>query len=248
MRAAVLAAALLAAAPAAACDADPRAIPGTAVAASGPVSAAWFEAPTDLYDHRVLGARPDAGVLAVRADGCGVARVAAGPGHVFEDTAPRLADLDGDGRAEVVVVRTDVARGAQLAIYAVPLGGPPALAAATPPIGQRRRWLAPAAIADLDGDGRVELAYVDRPHLARVLRVWRYGGGALREVAAMAGVTNHRIGDAAIAGGLRDCGAGPEVVVASADWSRRVGVRLAGGALAARDLGPWPGDARALAC
>jgi hypothetical protein len=45
--------------------------------------------------------------------------------------------------------------------------------ASTPWIGQRFRWLAPVAAADLDGDGAMELAYVDRPHLARTLRVWR---------------------------------------------------------------------------
>jgi hypothetical protein len=37
--------------------------------------------------------------------------------RVFEDVTARLADLDGDGRPEVVVVETDVARGAMLAVY-----------------------------------------------------------------------------------------------------------------------------------
>jgi hypothetical protein len=47
------------------------------------------------------------------------------------------------------------------------------LLAATPHIGSANRWLAPIGAADLDGDGRVEIAYVDRPHLARTLRIWR---------------------------------------------------------------------------
>ena len=123
--------------------------------------------------------------------------------------------------------------------------------AATPYIGQRFRWLAPVGIADLDGDGRVEVAYVDRPHLAKILRVWRWEGGALREVAAASGVTNHRIGEPTISGGIRDCGEGPEMIVASADWSRVMAVTLHGGALSARDLGPGGGAAglaRAMAC
>ena len=250
MRGAALAAMLLAAAPALACDAgrDARAIPGTLAESPSAVARAWFEMPTDIYDHRVLGDRPDAATLAVLLDGCRVARVAAGAGHVFEDTAPRLADLDGDGRAEAVVVRTDVARGAQLAVYGAGPDGRLALRAATPPIGQRHRWLAPAAVADLDGDGAIELAYVDRPHLARVLRIWRYADGGLREVARLEGVTNHRIGEPKIAGGVRNCGGGPEIVLASADWSRRVVARLSGGAIVARDAGPWPGAAGALAC
>jgi len=56
--------------------------------------------------------------------------------------------------------------------------------------------------ADLDGDGFVEVAFIDRPHLAKVLRVWRYVDGDFAEVAVMDGVTNHRIGEPDIAGGI----------------------------------------------
>jgi hypothetical protein len=77
-------------------------------------------------------------------------------------------------------------------------------------IGQRNRWLAPIGAADLDGDGRVEIAYVDRPHLARTLRVWRSRpGGTLTEIATATGLTNHRIGEAFITGGIRDARRGP---------------------------------------
>ena len=82
-------------------------------------------------------------------------------------------------------------------------GGDLRLVAATPNIGQRNRWLAPVAAADLDGDGATEIAYVDRPHLARRLRIWRFEGGSLTEIAALPGLTNHRIGEAFITGGLR---------------------------------------------
>ncbi len=122
---------------------------------------------------------------------------------------------------------------------------------ATPFIGQRFRWLAPVGVADLDGDGSVELAYVDRPHLAKVLRVWRFRDGALREVAAAEGYTNHRIGERDIAGGIRDCGDGPEMVIADATWQDVVTLRLADGDLVARVWGPHEGRGsfeRALTC
>tara|TARA_R100000789_G_scaffold29428_2_gene33007 strand:+ start:649 stop:1206 length:558 start_codon:yes stop_codon:yes gene_type:complete len=166
--------------------------------------------------------------------------------HVFEDIAPRLVDVTGDGAPEVLVIETDMNRGAALAIY-----GPEGKIAETPHIGQSNRWLAPIGAADLDGDGAVEIAYVDRPHLARVLRVWRFADGDLSEVAQMPGLTNHRIGESFISGRLRDCGAGPEMVLADADWQRVVGVTLTDGQLARRDIGPFAGAdsfAAALAC
>jgi hypothetical protein len=108
----------------------------------------------------------------------------------------------------VVVVETDPDLGAQLAVYALRQGAL-VKAAATPHIGQRFRWLAPVGVADLNGDGVTDIAYVDRPHLAKTLRVWSWAPGGLTEIAALEGVTNHRIGDEVIWGGLRDCGRGP---------------------------------------
>ena len=216
---------------------------GAAAADGGPAPlvAAWLEAPTDNYGHRVLGDIREAFVLAARgADGAEYRldlRDMPGDAAVFEDVAPRVVDADGDGAPDIVVVEADLAQGAQLAVYGLRHG---ALAkiAATPHIGTRHRWLAPVAVADLDGDGVVDLAYVDRPHLARTLRVWSWAPGGLTEVASLAGVTNHRIGDTFISGGLRDCGAGPEMVLATADWRGLVAVRFDGRGLLARDLGP----------
>jgi hypothetical protein len=185
------------------------------------------------------------GALSMRlADGRTV-RIVLPEDRVFEDTAPRVVDVDLDGAAEVVVVESSVTQGSRLAVY-----GPDGLVAATPFIGQPNRWLAPVGAADLDGDGRVEIAYVDRPHLAKILRVWRFSGGKLTEVAAAQGFTNHRIGERDIAGGIRDCGAGPEMIVADAEWRQVVAVRF-DGRLGARPLGPHSGReslAAAMAC
>lgn len=194
------------------------------------IRAARYAEPTARYAHGVLGDAVEWGALVMRTDAGRALTLRLPRVRVFEDTAPRLADLDGDGRAEVVAVESDLARGARLSVY-----GSAGLIAATPFIGRPYRWLAPAGVADLDGDGRVELAYVDRPHLVRRLRIWRLEGGALREIAALDGVTNHRIGDREISGGLRDCGTGPELVLLSPDWTRIVAVTMPGPA--GRDLG-----------
>ncbi|MFO6464419.1 FG-GAP repeat domain-containing protein [Jannaschia sp. KMU-145] len=236
--------AALAAMPARAClpDAMADALPGSQTLSPTGASAAWYADPTDIYGHGIMGGVEDASTLAavIQPDTatCHVRRVAAGEGHVFEDVSPRLHDVDGDGRPEVIAVRSSLTDGAQLVIYAA-RGDGLELLAATPFIGRRNRWLAPAGIGDLDGDGAVELAYVDRPHLAKRLRIWRYADGALREVAALDGVTNHRIGGETIEGGLIRCGEDPILILASADWSRRLAVAFQGGSFETRDLGPW---------
>ncbi|MEJ6403535.1 FG-GAP-like repeat-containing protein [Yoonia sp. 2307UL14-13] len=166
--------------------------------------------------------------------------------RVFEDIAPRLADVDGDGDDEVIVVETQVSSGAQLAIY-----DETGKIAATPHIGTRNRWLAPIGAADLDGDGYVEIAYIDRPHLAKTLRVWRFKDGALSEVTAASGLTNHRIGEDFIGGGIRDCGGGPEMITADADWFNIMATRMVDGMLQARIIGQFDGPASfdaALSC
>ncbi len=210
------------------------------------ITAARYEDPTTRYAHGVLGDAVEHGTLALRTDAGRTVRIVLPEVRVFEDTEPRLADLDGDGAPEVVVAESDNRLGARLAVY-----GTEGLVAAGPFIGTAFRWLAIAGAADLDGDGAVEIAYVDRPHLAKTLRVFRYRDGTLTEIAALPGVTNHRIGERDIAGGIRDCGAGPEIIVADAAWRRVLAVRLADGALTDRPLFDHDGResfARAMAC
>lgn len=160
---------------------------------------------------------------------------------VFEDTRPRLWDVTGDGKPEVVVVQSHANLGARLVIIGLTDAEKPQMIAATPFIGTRNRWLAPVAAADFDGDGFIEIAYVDRPHLYKTLRVWRLKQGAFSEIATLKGVSNHRIGEDYISGGMRDCGAGPEMIVASGDWSKLLAVQLSEGRLTAKPIGSHQG-------
>ena len=206
-------------------------------APSGPqIVSAVYEQPTEIYDHYVLGRDHNWAALVVSFAEGGRGRLVL-HGQVFEDTAPRVVDVDGDGRPEVVVVESDLAEGARVAVYGMRRDGLERLAE-TPYIGQPQRWQAVVGAADLDGDGRIEIATVDRPHLAKVLRIWRYRAGGLEPVAELPGLTNHRIGDRVISGGIRECDEGPEMVLASADWRRAVAVRWDGTAYTRRDLGP----------
>jgi hypothetical protein len=209
---------------------------------------AYFGGPTAVYGHAIMGRVPEATILAfgVSADPdkteqfCEAVTgyvVDVGSGHVFEDIAPRLVDLDGDDLPEVIAVRSSFTQGAQLAVFGLRDGAFQQVGG-TPYIGTRYRWLAPAAWEDLDGDGHVEIAYVDRPHLAKTLRVWRWRNGALEQVTSLRGVTNHAIGEETIQGYTRNCDRGPEMVLQSADRSRLVGLTLRHNTLSTRDLGP----------
>jgi len=221
-------------------DPDPSSLSDT-------LTKAEYSVPTTRYPHGVLGDEIEHGALILTYSGSRAPVTIRLPdSRVFEDTAPRVVDIDNDGQSEVVVVESHQTQGARLAIY-----NDAGLVAATPYIGQRYRWLAPVAVADLDGDGLVELAYIDRPHLAKILRVWRFSNGALSEVATLSGLTNHRIGEGDIAGGLRSCGARSEMIVATGNWQRVMAVTFDGSTLDAYDIGPHQGRssfAAALVC
>lgn len=187
---------------------------------------ATFDAPTTRYGHGVLGDAIEFGALVIETEDWSHKvryRVTLPQDHVFEDLAPRLWDITGDGTPEVVVIETDMALGGSLAVY-----DQSGKIAETPHIGRTNRWLAPVGAADFDGDGRIEVAFVDRPHLAKVLRIFEWDGTALALDTEMTGVTNHRIGDDFISGGLRDCGAGPEMVLVDARWADIVVVSYQG--------------------
>jgi hypothetical protein len=201
---------------------------------------ACYEAPTDRYPHGVLGDDLEWGVLRLSRPTGSDLVLTLPEDRVFEDIAPRLADLDGVPPAEIVTVESTQTGGAALSIWQVDRGHL-APYARTADIGTRFRWLAPVGIADLTGDGGLDIAYVETPHLAGILRVWTFAAGGLTEVAAAAGLSNHRIGDAMISGGIRDCGDGPEMITADLDWARLVSTRVEAGALVHRDLGPLDG-------
>ena len=224
-------------------------------AGNGPQLSIWYADLTSRYGHGVLGDALEPETLVVYSGllsaECGH-RVTLSPPHVFEDTAPRFADLDRDGWPEIITVRSHDTLGAQIAVYAIEKKQHTlSLLTTTPYIGTRFRWLAPLGAADLDGDGKIEIAYVDRPHLAKTVRVWRFENNELTEVAAVPGFTNHRIGQVDIAGGIRDCGQGPEMILATANWAQLVSLRYEGAEISGRTLGrdtSRPAFASAMAC
>jgi hypothetical protein len=154
---------------------------------------AWLAEPTARYRHFVLGAQYEAASLKVLLREGRILTLRLSENSVFEDRIPRLADLDGDGSDEIVLVRSYLDRGAALAVVGV-RGDQLKIIAETSPIGIPHRWLNPAGIADFDGDGRLDIAYVQMPHVLGRLRVWTLRPEGLTEIASLDGTSNHVAG------------------------------------------------------
>lgn len=178
---------------------------------------AEYRDPLDSYPHRIMGRirEKDTLYLEDQFNTYTLTLSVQEPGHVFEDIRPHLGDLDGDGANDVAVVLTSLTQGASLAIYTI-RDDRIVKIAQTPFIGRKNRWFAQAGIGDFNGDGRNEIAFVDRPHLARVIRFYGLVGGKFQEIASAGGVTNHAIGEEFIRGGVRNCGTRDQVVVTEA--------------------------------
>ena len=95
---------------------------------------AWLADPTTRYRHFVLGSNYEAATLCARLRDGRVLRLTLPDTSVFEDRQPRLADLTGQGRDEIVVVHTRLDRGAALAVIGV-VSNELRIIAETPPTG-----------------------------------------------------------------------------------------------------------------
>jgi FG-GAP-like repeat len=158
---------------------------------------AWLAEPTTRYGHAILGDAIESGALTIETRDGKLQTVRLKDDAVFEDLEPRLADLDGDGHDEVIVVKSYLKRGSALAVIALRKSRYE-IVAETPPLGGPHRWLNPAGIADFTGGGKLDIALVRQPHVVGELELWRYADGKLRKTASMPGFANHIAGTRAL--------------------------------------------------
>ncbi len=159
---------------------------------------AWLGTPTLRYPHKALGSATHAATLHVlQADSNGNLKelVYTLPLHkVFEDLMVRLADLDGDGRDEIIVVESDAVRGSATVVLGVRAKSLIELARSAY-AGSTFLWLNPVGVADFDGDGKLDVASVITPHIGGTLTLYHYNPPKLEPFARAMDISNHRMGD-----------------------------------------------------
>ena len=159
------------------------------------ISAAWLSGPVQRYRHYVLGADVEAETLTISMTDRRIFRLTLPKDAVFEDRIPRLVDLDGDGRDEVVIVKSNVSTGSVVAVAAVKnaADGLKIIAVSEAP-GSAFRWVNPAGIADFTGRGRPQIAVVRQPHTLGELDLLVMRGGELNPLLTVTDVSNHATG------------------------------------------------------
>lgn len=153
----------------------------------------WYVLPTRRYGHGILGDAIEAGGLIVKtANGKRITSILP-KNEVFEDRIPRMADLNGDGKAEIVTILSSTSKGGSIAVFGL-RGNKLEKIAQTPFIGRSNRWLNIAGIADFNGDGRLDIAGVWTPHIGGTLKFWTLSNGRLSQIGSIRGFSNHFIG------------------------------------------------------
>jgi hypothetical protein len=164
-----------------------------ASAARGDIAKAWYIQPTSRYRHAILGDAIEAGGLKVRLRNGKEAELSLPKNRVFEDRTPRLMDLDGDGKNEVITLLSSNSGGAAIAVYGIK-AGKVTLLDQTPFIGLSNRWRNIAGIADYNADGALEIAEVVTPHIGGTLRFWSWRSKRLNPAGSSKYFSNHAIG------------------------------------------------------
>jgi hypothetical protein len=212
---------------------------GVTARASGDVVEATLIGPTTRYRHFVLGTPYEAAGLRVRTGDGRILEILLPVDSVFEDRQPRIADLDGDGRNEVVLVRSRGSTGSSLAVLGLRDGALTILAESTPN-GSPQRWLNPAGIGRFLNNGRRQVTLVRMPHVVGRLEFWDFDGKMLRLHSTLNNTSNHRIGsDQMNLSAVIARGAGQTDLLAVPDFSRR-NLRIISANPAPRELASFP--------
>lgn len=112
--------------------------------------------------------------------------------------------------------------------------------AATEFLGTPFRWLAPIGAADFDGDGRLEFAYVEKPHLDKILHIVRRKGNSFDEILRIPGVTNHAIGQEKVESRIDFCPDGPLIIAMDASGQTMLSIGITDGQQIVKVIGPTP--------
>ena len=158
------------------------------------IARAWYSEPTSRYRHGALGDTIEGGALTARLAGGRTTVLKLPESEVFEDIAPRIVDLDGDGKCEIITILSSLGAGGSIVVFG--LEGTKLVRKATGARQNRpHRWLNIAGIARYAAShGSPQIAYVATPHIGGTLGLLRYSGGRLTLLGSASGFSNHAFG------------------------------------------------------
>jgi len=136
------------------------------------ITDARYAAPVDRYGHFALGRPHEYARLTATTNTGRKLELQLPDNEVFEDLAPRVVRLAADAPQEILVIISRRNSGSRLVLVRLSDNGL-SISAQSAAIGTPMRWLNPVAVADLDGDGRAEIAAVITPHIGGTPKVSR---------------------------------------------------------------------------
>lgn len=151
---------------------------------------AHYAKPVERYGHFALGRPHEYARVTAMTDAGRTLLFELPENEVFEDLAPRIVRLAAGDPEEILAIVSRRDSGSRLVMFRLSRGALE-ISAQSPAIGTPMRWLNPVAVADLDGDGRAEIAAVITPHIGGTLKLYRKQGRELVEIAALGGFSNH---------------------------------------------------------
>ena len=179
---------------------------------------------TRRYGHGALGDRVEGSslVLVTTGDGETATETRLDAPAAFEGRGPLAADIDGDGRPEIVTTVADERQGARIRVYDAGGNG-----IATGPV-YGPGWRHQLAVAPFGADDSSEIAAVRKPHVDRTVEFYRLRDGDLDVVATHEGYASHTYGsrntDEGLAGDLDGDGR-VELLVPTTDRQHLAAVR-----------------------
>ena len=145
---------------------------------------AWLGSPTERYQHAAMGSRTHAGSLHVLTATVPGAATSALQEIIYRQPTYRVfEDLTLRGSSVVVFGLEDLPNGKALQEKAI-----------SAPAYSTFRWHNPVGVADLDGDGKQDVAAVITLHAGGVLTLYHYRPPQLVPYARAMDIPNHLIG------------------------------------------------------
>lgn len=206
---------------------DVKALPDSRILIDKNGQLLFLTGPTNKYSHGILGDVIEATTITlVTTDRVPrvLLTIPIERESVIEEISPLWADLNGNGKKEIIVTVSNQRQGSRIIVF----NEKGELIAEGPAIGHGYRWRHHIAVAPFGPKGELELAVVRTPHIGGVVEFYRLFQGKLEIIAETDGYSSHRIGSRnleMVAAGDFDGDGKIEVLIPNNNFTELGGIR-----------------------